>query len=241
MLNLLFALIGLFVGVVINALADDLPQRKRPSLPHCHACSQPYLLLQWMGMGQCTACGAAPRRRVLWVVAGTAVLFALLPSLIANPINLAVNSLYIAVLILITITDLEHKLILDVMTLPMTAVALLFSLFVSDNSFLAALLGALVGFVLFFAVFRVGQAMFGPGALGFGDVKLALALGAMLGLHRILFAVTLAILLGGAVTAVLLLSRRFSRTSYLPYGQYLTIAGIIMLVWGTQVVAWYVG
>ncbi|MCB8920786.1 MAG: prepilin peptidase [Ardenticatenaceae bacterium] len=241
MLNLLFALIGLLIGVVINALADDLPQRKRPSLPRCPTCAQPASLLQWVGVGACASCGAGPRWRVRGVAWGTAVLFALLPSLMTDPINLAVNSLYIAILILITVTDLEHKLIFDVVTLPATAVALLFSVFVSDNNFLSALVGALLGFVLFFAVYWVGQAVFGPGALGFGDVKLAMALGAMLGLHRVLFAITLAILLGGVVTAVLLLSRRFSRTSYLPYGQYLTISGILMLIWGTQVVAWYVG
>ncbi|MBE2198508.1 MAG: prepilin peptidase [Anaerolinea sp.] len=241
MMNVLFALLGLVAGVVINALADDLPQRRRPSPPHCHNCQHRYAPSHWLGLGRCAQCGAAPRRRALWVVAGTAVLFASLPSLIPERVNLWVNGLYTAVFILVIVIDLEHKLILDVVTLPVTAVALLLSFVVSDNNIRLALVGAVVGFVLFFIVYWIGQLIFGPGALGYGDVKLALAMGAMLGFHRILFALGLAILLGGVISAALLLSRRFHRYSYLPYGQYLAIAGIIMLIWGVQIAKWYAG
>ncbi|MCA9958641.1 MAG: prepilin peptidase [Anaerolineales bacterium] len=239
MLNLLFALLGLIVGVVINALADDLPQRKRPSLPHCHACQHRYTPMQWLGVGQCAQCAVAPRRRVLWVVVGTAVLFALLPTLIPEPVNLWVNALYTAVFILVIVIDLEHKLILNVVTFPATAVALLLSFVVTDNNIRLALVGAVVGFVLFYIAYWIGQLMFGPGALGYGDVKLAMAMGAMLGFHRILFALGLAIVLGGVISGVLLLSRRFHRYTYLPYGQYLAIAGIIMLIWGVRIAEWY--
>jgi leader peptidase (prepilin peptidase)/N-methyltransferase len=66
-----------------------------------------------------------------------------------------------------------------------------------------------------------------------------MVLGAMLGFHRIIFALGLAILLGGGGSLLLLLSRRAGRHSYTPYGQYLAMAGIVMLVWGVQVVEWY--
>ena len=57
-------------------------------------------------------------------------------------------------------------------------------------------------------------------------------MGAMLGFHRILFALILAILLGGLITFLLLVSRRVTREMALPYGQYLAIAAIVMLIWG---------
>ncbi|MCA9976141.1 MAG: prepilin peptidase, partial [Anaerolineales bacterium] len=107
------------------------------------------------------------------------------------------------------------------------------------NNIRLALVGAVVGFVLFYIAYWIGQLMFGPGALGYGDVKLAMAMGAMLGFHRILFALGLAIVLGGVISGVLLLSRRFHRYTYLPYGQYLAIAGIIMLIWGVRIAEWY--
>jgi leader peptidase (prepilin peptidase)/N-methyltransferase len=170
------------------------------------------------------------------------LLFSFLPFFITELQNLAVNSFYIAVLILVIVIDLEHRLILNVVTFPVTALALAGSLLVTDeqNTLLAALLGAAIGFILFYIVYWLGQMLFGPGALGYGDVKLAMTMGAMLGLHRILFALALAILLGGIVSMmVLFVNRNVNRRTYLPYGQYLAIAGILMLIWGVRLVEWY--
>lgn len=242
MLNVLFALIGLLVGVVVNVLADDLPRRQRPSLPHCHTCQRPYPLWQWLGVGRCAQCGAQLRWRVPLVVGATAVLFAILPSLIAHPVDLLVNALYTAVFILIIVTDLEHRLILDVVTIPTTLLAIALSLVVTDNSWQSALLGTAVGLGFFALIYWGAQLIYGAGsaAFGLGDVKLAMAMGAMLGFHRVLFAYVLGILLGGAVSLLVLLLRR-NRRLYLPYGQYLAIAAIIMLLWGGQIARWYAG
>jgi len=82
--------------------------------------------------------------------------------------------------------------------------------------------------------------MFGVGALGFGDVKLAMLLGAMVGLQSIPFTLALGIVLGGVGTVlILLINRRVGRHTALPYGQYLAVAGIIMLYWGTAVANYY--
>ena len=51
----------------------------------------------------------------------------------------------------------------------------------------------------------------------------------------------LAIVLGGLGSLILLLSRRFHRYSYVPYGQYLAVSGIVMLIWGGQIADWYGG
>lgn len=248
-LNIIFALIGLVTGIIINVLADDLPQRRRPTRPSCPQCEYKYSPGQWLaighrlwGSGRCPQCGHATRLRALLVEIGTVLLFASLPSLITHPVSLVVNAFYIAVLILVIVIDLEHRLILNAVTFPVTGLALLGSLVVppEENTLLLAAAGALVGFLVFYATYWIGQLMFGPGALGFGDVKLAMAMGAMLGLHRILFGLMLAILLGGIISALLLLSRRFGRRTYLPYGQYMAIAAIVMLIWGRQIYMWYI-
>ncbi|MFO7540412.1 MAG: A24 family peptidase [Chloroflexota bacterium] len=248
--HLLFLLLGFLVGIIINSLADTLPQRRGLKPPHCPHCDYRYPVAQrsvtlrlLLGVRQCPQCGQPVALRGPLVEGSTALIFALLPALFSNWPNLLINALYIAVLILIIVIDLEHRLILDVVTLPMTGLALLFSLALTSdqNTIGLAVVGAVTGFVLFYFAYWIGQIMFGPGALGFGDVKLALLMGAMLGFHRIIFALILGILLGGLISALLLASRRFSRNQFLPYGQYLALAGIVMILWGVQIVNWYIG
>ncbi len=249
MLNLLYAIIGLFVGSIINILSDNLPERMRPQRPYCLGCGHVHSMSNWLAIGRwlwggkkCPNCGAPTRLRAVLVEVVTTILFALLPSLIPDLSDLIVNSFYIAVLILVIVIDLEYRLILNVVTFPATALALAGSLIVTneENTLLLALVGAAVGFGMFFIAYWLGQLLFGPGALGYGDVKLAMAMGAMLGLHRIVFALVLAVLLGGVISLlVLLINRRVNRRTYLPYGQYLAIAGIIMLIWGVRIFEWY--
>lgn len=247
MIYLLFALLGLVVAVVINVLADDLPRRVWPERPHCPNCDYQYGVWGWWGLGrlafqwgECPRCGEKTRRRPVLVEVGTVILFALLPWLIPNPVNLAINTLFIAVLILIIVIDLEHRLILHVVTVPTTLVALGLAYFYEGNSVLSALVGAVIGFLVFYLLFWIGNLMYGAGALGFGDVMLSMTMGAMLGFNRIFFALMLGILIGGVFSLILIVVRRGMRNLYLPYGQYLAIAGIIMLIWGEWVYLWYV-
>lgn len=220
MLNLVFFVIGLLAAVIINTLADHLPSSSTPLRPQWHT---------W---------GWSQRKRPLLVFVGTAVTFAILPLSLAEWVDVAVNAFHIAVLILIIVTDLEHRLIFNKVIWPATAVALLASLVVSpeENNIRLAVVGALAGFVIFYLFYWLAQFLYGAERvpLGYGDVKLALLMGAMLGFHRILFALILGIFLGGFFSLALLLSRRVNRDTALPYGQYLALAGIVMLIWGAQ-------
>jgi prepilin signal peptidase PulO-like enzyme (type II secretory pathway) len=222
MLNILFLIIGLLAAVVINTLADYLPSSHTPLKP------------QWATWGW------KRRKRPLIVFVATAVLFAILPSFLENVVDTAVNSFHIAVLILIIVTDLEHKLIFNAVIFPATVIALLSSLLVSpnENNIKLAVVGAIVGYVIFYLLYRLAALLYGAERipLGFGDVKLAMLMGAMLGFHRIFFALMLGVLLGGIISLLLLISRRVNRDTALPYGQYLALGAIVMLIWGAQYV-----
>ena len=242
--SLFFFVAGLLVGGLINVLADDLPARVRPRRPHCPQCGHVYGPTGWLAIGRrlsggaCPECGLATRRRTLLVELGTALTFALLPWFIAPTIDLVIYSFYVAVLILVIIIDIEHRLILHVVTAPGTLLALVASLPLTQNSILLALVGAALGFILFFLAFLLGRRLFGPGALGFGDVMLSMMLGAMLGL-QVIFALILAVLLGGLYGLLGLLSGRLGRGAYFAYGPFLALAGIAMIIWGAQFLDWY--
>ncbi|MCL4267057.1 MAG: prepilin peptidase [Anaerolineae bacterium] len=217
LLNFIWLLVGLLVGVAVNWLADYLPDRERPS---------------WITWGW------RQRKRPSLVLAGTAVLFFCLPFWITELVNLVINSLYIAILILILVTDLEHQLIYNVVVYPAILLAIGGSFLVTpdENTIQLALVGGLVGLLVFGALYGLANLLYGRERvpLGMGDVKLALLLGLMLGFHRIWFCLFWAIMLGGVITLLLLATRRVGRGTALPYGQYLALSGIAFLIWGAD-------
>ena len=242
--SLLWAIIGLLLGGVINVLSDDLPARQSPRRPHCPRCGHVHSAGSWFAVtrrsqrGACPECGLPLRRRTLFVEIGMVILFAALPWLITPPMDLAIYSAYIAVLVLVIVIDLEHRLVLHVVTFPTTAFALAASSLLIDGGFYVALAGAVVGFLFFFLAYLIGQRFFGRGALGFGDVTLAMTMGAMLGFPRIFVALILGILFAGLYGAVALLTGRMQRHSYFAYGPFLAAGGIITIIWGTQIYDW---
>lgn len=245
--NILFAVIGLLVGGLLNVLADDLPARIRPKIPHCPRCDHTYGPSRWLAVarflqgGKCPECELPTRRRALILEIGTALVFAALPSLIEPGGNLVIYTVYTAVLLLVIVIDIEHRLILHVVTFPTTVFALVASFFLTDNNFIAALLGAVISFIFFYLAYVLGRRLFGAGAFGYGDVTLAMTMGAMLGLHRVIFALVLGVLLGGLWGLFGMVTRRMTRFSYFAYGPFLAVGGLVMLVWGNAVLEWYIG
>jgi leader peptidase (prepilin peptidase) / N-methyltransferase len=241
MISILFAFLGLLVGVLINVLADDWPRREMASRPHCPQCGYVYGPSRWLGVGKCPQCGLPTRKRVVLVEGGTAVLFAAMPFFFSNPLELAVYTFYMAVLILVIVIDLENRLILDIVTIPGTLLALGFSLVLPDINFLSAFVGAVLGLLIFLGIYGLAKVTFGAGAIGQGDVKLAMMMGAMLGVPAVIAAIVIGIILGGLISGFLLATRLVKRNTYLPYGQYLALAAMIMLMWGPAITAWWFG
>jgi leader peptidase (prepilin peptidase)/N-methyltransferase len=68
-----------------------------------------------------------------------------------------------------------------------------------------------------------------------GDVKLAMLLGAIVGSAYVWPAVLLGMLLAGAAAAGLLATRAVDRGATLPYGSFLAVAGLVVLVYAARV------
>ncbi len=78
-------------------------------------------------------------------------------------------------------------------------------------------------------------------AFGYGDVLLAMLSGFILGWQALIFAATIAVFLGGAgailyMAARLVLRGRYEAFTALPYGQYIVIGTLIMMLWRTPVI-----
>lgn len=144
----------------------------------------------------------------------------------ASPLAAAL-SIYALLFIVIAGIDIDRHLILNCVLAPAALLALVFSFVLPGMTPLLALAGAVAGFIMLLV-----PALIMRGGLGMGDVKLAGFLGLAVGFPAVLSALAGGIILGGVVTALLLLTRRIGRRQFLPYGPFLLAgAALVLLRW----------
>jgi len=179
-----------------------------------------------------------PTRAVDWrtlVVCGAgAVALAAVPGRFEAPIDRVVFGGFVLALVLLLATDLDQRLLPDVITLPLIPLAGLYSLgglnplVPAAELPLAAL--AAVGLPLLLAVLAFP---FGAGAIGMGDLKLLVSVGLLAGAGRMVSGVVWGALLAGVVIVGLLAARRITLRSYIPFGPFL-IAGALWAILGVR-------
>ena len=165
--------------------------------------------------------------RTLVVVATSGIAFALLPARLAgDPVALAIFGAWFVTLVIGLATDLDQRLLPDVLTLPVIPVALVYAVSGLNPLVGDGWIGALLAAIVIPALLYLPSIPFGAGAFGMGDVKLLTGVGLMLGLARAVGGVLSGLLLAGAVLLVLLAAHRIGRRSYVPFGPFLIIGAL---------------
>jgi leader peptidase (prepilin peptidase)/N-methyltransferase len=255
-LIIIFAVLGLAVGSFLNVCIDRLPSNKSIVFPpsHCEACQHKlsakdlipvfsYLRLR----GRCRYCQASVPRRLFWVELATAVIFALLCWHFQLSPELGVMIFYACLFIIIFVIDLEQGLILNKVIYPTMVVALLLALlpqsWLTQEIWLtqtikpgiaSAALGGGIGFVIFLLIALVSR-----GGMGWGDVKLAALIGLATGFPLVFLAVIMGAILGGIVAVALMVAKKRKRREAIPFGPFLALAAMVTLVWGSNILNWY--
>lgn len=144
----------------------------------------------------------------------------------------AIGAIFCWILVVVTRTDFEHRLIPDRIVLPGTVLVLALRT-LDEPSFAWPLAGLAAGVALFLLVLAY------PRGMGMGDVKLALFMGTGLGLG-----VVPALFLGflvGAIPAIALLARYGSaaRKRAIPLGPFLALGAVVALFAGDAILDWY--
>ncbi len=170
-------------------------------------------------------------RRVDWRTALTALTgalaFGLLPLRFgADPLAMVLFGAWFVTMIVGLGTDLDQRLLPNILTLPVIPVALLYALSGQNPLVGTELLLAILGAILIPTVLYLPSIPFGAGAFGLGDVFLLVGVGLMVGGERALAGVFVGLILAGVVLGVLLIAKRIDRHSYVPFGPFL-IAGAL--------------
>ncbi len=175
--------------------------------------------------------------RMWWQEYGPPVVCALVFAVYGYGISsfplLVVRSLFVVVLVQVIFFDFEHHLILDRVMFPSMVLALLVSVFGGRLGLWAQpwWVGIAVGVgagVLFLILALIGSAIFKAEALGFGDVKLALFMGLLLGWPYTVTALFYGVLLA-AIGAFAFIAVHRSLKGTIAYGPYLAAGALIML------------
>lgn len=267
---MLGAIVGSFLNVVIHRVPNEQSiVFPNSTCPNCKTPIKPYdniPILSWVLLrGRCRACSAAISPRYPAVELLTALLFVLVYWQTGMTAILPVYLAFVSAMVAMIFIDAEHMILPNVITYPLLilaiAVRLIFPIvfaanYFSDTQFfpamyfagqpawLVSLFGAIVGaFVGGGSLWLVGEVwkrLRGVDAMGLGDVKMMLGVGALLG-WRLAF---LAIFLGafsGAVIGLVLIARQKDKDlqTQIPFGIFLGTGSILSLLFGEQLIAWY--
>jgi leader peptidase (prepilin peptidase) / N-methyltransferase len=165
-----------------------------------------------------------------------AAAFGGLPGRFSEPRDLILVGAWFAALILLAATDLDQRVLPDVITLPLAGAALLVLLAGWNPVLSAKGLGTASGIAAAIAapVFLGVTGRLFRGALGMGDLKLAVSLGLAAGLTRTVAGFTGAALFFALVLLLLIGARRIGLRSIVPFGPALIVAGFIAVLLGPR-------
>ena len=261
--------VGLMIGSFLNVCIHRLPKGEsivhpRSRCPHCGRMiaaydNVPVLSYLWL-RGRCRHCRSriSPFYPLIELLTGLTFLLVYHRWGISPPAVKAV--LLASALIVLIFTDLRERLLPDRITFPGIAAGFLFALWLPLEDGTAALLlrllggtnlpavllsvadallGALLGAGLLFALGEIWYRLRRVEAMGLGDVKMMGMVGLFLGIKLTVLTLLLGSLLGSLLGGLFLLLAGKDTRYELPFGTFLGVAALIALFWGPQLVASY--
>lgn len=244
---------GTVVGSFLNAVIWRLRTQEsflsgRSYCPHCRHTLRPWDLVpvfSYIGLGgKCRYCRKSISIQYALVELFVGLCFTLAAVQIwgeTGPIiggtalaTMLRNWYFIAILTVVFVYDLQYMSILRKVTFPATVLA--FAANVALGYGLPSLLlGMFVGWGFFWLQYRVSKGTW----VGGGDMQLGLLMGAMLGLKGVLVALLLSYIGGASFGLVLIAMKRATRKTRVPFGTFLSLATIVVLLYGDRLLDWY--
>ena len=196
-----------------------------------------YLFLR----GRCSSCSAPISWRYPMTEVSTGLFSAYAVWHFGPSIQTMAALLLIWALVALAGIDLDTQLLPDTITLPLLWLGLLFNLIGTFTDLHSAVLGAILGYLCLWSVFWLFKLATGKEGMGYGDFKLLAALGAWLGWQMLPAIILLSSIVGASVGIALILKRKNGRNTPIPFGPYLSAAGLITLFFGTRITVAYLG
>lgn len=241
--------IGAIVGSFLNVCIYRLPRHESILFPasHCPNCGKSirfydnipllsYIILR----GKCRNCkrGISPRYPFIEGISG------LLAVAIVIKYGLTLHSLllllFIFCLIIITFIDLDYQIIPDILSIPGIIAGIGASFLLPTISWTDSMLGILAGGGFLFIIAITYKWLTNRDGMGGGDIKLLAMAGAWLGFKAIPFILLISSFIGALIGSISLLLAKKSFRYRIPFGPFISIAAIIYILFGREIVNWYI-
>ena len=255
----MLAVVGLAMGSFINALVWRVRHKRdfvkeRSECTHCHHTLAWYDLIpviSWLSLrGKCRYCHKkiddSPLIEVL--TAGLFVVSYLSwPYDIASAVSISVFVLWLLCLVLLialAVYDSKWYLLPDKLVWPLVGLGTLTGLgrwIMREQARIFESLGPMASGVLIIAGVYFALYMLSKGRwVGFGDVKLSIFIGLVLGWQQSLLVLFLANIIGLLWVMPSLIVKKATVASKIPFGPFLIAATIISFLWGDRIIQWYI-
>ena len=255
--------IGSFLNVCILRIPLEVPITvPRSHCPHCKKLIRwydnvPVLSYLILG-GRCRRCKKKISARYPLIEAVTGLISVLLYLKFGLGVEWVIFFGFSAALLVLAFIDIDHRILPDVITLNGMWLGVLSSVYLAQpippivlgivrvaglevtNPRMLALVGSLLGVVagggLLWGVGEAFKRLRGIEGMGFGDVKMMAMVGAFLGAPMALFTIMLGSILGSVIGLGYMLWKGKSRDYELPFGTFLGAAGIVVVLYGENLV-----
>lgn len=265
--GLLGLCVGSFLNVVIHRLpkmmerqwraecaefgGQEAPAADRYNLvvprSACPSCKRPIAalenipLISWLVLrGKCAGCGTRISPRYPAVEALTSALSAYVAWHFGFGVAAAGALLFTWSIIALTFIDLDTYYLPDSITLPLLWLGLLLNINGTFVPLASAVIGAAAGYLSLWSLYWIFKWATGKDGMGYGDFKLLAAIGAWLGWQMLPLTILLSSLVGAVIGIGMIAFAGRGRSTPIPFGPYLAIAGMIALLHGPALTrAWF--
>jgi leader peptidase (prepilin peptidase) / N-methyltransferase len=244
----LVAVFGATIGSFLNVCIYRLPRHESIVWPgsHCPSCggsiawydNVPVLSYLWLG-GRCRTCRAPITMRYPLIEAANGAGYVAILWVFGASWTTILYCILFSALLVVTGTDLTHKIIPNVVTVPGIVLGLVGAATVLPVGPVNALLGMVVGGGILWALAWASPYLFGKEGMGGGDIKLLAMIGAFLGWKPALLTIMIGSLSGSVIGISLIAFGVMKREDYIPFGPYLVFGALVSLFFGEPLLNWY--
>ncbi len=237
--------LGLLIGSFLNVCIYRIPRGESIAYPpsHCTNCGNniksydliPVISYVFFLKGKCRYCGEKISIRYPLIELFTGVVFMLTYEYYGMSMEFIKFAVLSCFLIVIGMIDFDTTDVYFKTTMSGIIVGIVFLIVYYFNGYniWTYILGALIGGGFISLIILI------TGGMGWGDAEICFLTGLYLGWKLTVLMLFLSIILGAVIGILLIATKKKSKKDYIPFGPYIALGAMIAVIWGEEILKWY--